>query len=55
MRIALAGVLIALITSIASIIISFQDKGYHNELQEIHNSLQEIHADLFGQANQDTE
>lgn len=52
-QIALAGVLIAFITSVASIIISCQDKGYYNELHEINNSLQEIHADLYEKPYED--
>ena len=46
MQIAFAGVLIALLTSVASIFISFQDRGYYEELQEINHSIQDIHEDL---------
>lgn len=55
MQIAFASVLIALITSIASIVISLQDRGYYNELKEINNSLQEIHTDLSIKTNQETD
>lgn len=54
MKIAFASVIIALITSIASIIISMQDKGYYNELNEINNSLQEIHTDIFNNTDHDS-
>lgn len=48
-KIALAGVLIAFITSLASIIISIigiSDRGYYKELQNINNSIQEIRDEL---------
>jgi len=40
--IALAGVIIAILTSLASIYMSAQEKGYYFELNAINNSLQEI-------------
>lgn len=40
--IALAGVIIAIFTSLASIYMSAQEKGYYKELNEINNSLQQI-------------
>lgn len=48
-RIALAGVLIAFITSLASLIISIigmSDRGYYKELQDINKSMQEIRNEL---------
>lgn len=48
-KIALAGVLIAFITSLASIIISIigmLDRGYYRELQDINKSMQEIRNEL---------
>lgn len=48
-RIALAGVLIAFFTSLASVIISIigmYDRGYYKELQDINKSIQEIRNEL---------
>lgn len=44
--IALAGVIIAFFTAIASIIVSVVDKGYHKELNQINESLQKIEASI---------
>ena len=53
--IALAGVIIAFITSVASIIVSVTEKGYHNELAEINSSIQEISGTIFSvQSNNET-
>lgn len=44
--IALAGVIIAFFTAIASIIVSVVDKGYHKELNQINESLQKIETSI---------
>ncbi len=44
--IALAGVIIAICTSLASIYMSEQEKGYYKELNEINNSIQRIESAL---------
>ena len=46
LRIAFAGVVIAIGTSVASMYMSAQDEGYHSELNSINKSLQEIKEEM---------
>lgn len=47
LKIALAGVFIAIFTSIASIVMSTLDKGYYSELNQINNTLQKIQETMM--------
>ena len=51
--IALIGVIVAIVTSIASLLVSFSDKGYFDELHRINNSLQQIREEIRVQETQD--
>ena len=51
--IALIGVIVAIVTSIASLLVSFSDKGYFDELDRINNSLQQICEEIQVQETQD--
>lgn len=52
--IALAGVIIAIFTSLASIFMSSQERGYYKELNEINQSLQKIERAIDKETNNTT-